>query len=214
MKKLIVLFVFMVLLTSCNKEVFASSEDYDTFKEIKLLDGEFIDSYEENELNDKCPDVEKRKVFGWRTCIINKGAKAVYVSEKLFEFRNDGLNDIEFKYETQKENTVLRELKVTGSLKVKSGAKFKKNKTQSFDFGLESKIENELTYMDEEKKEEKYETKFTLSPGAKATLTVEGEGKITNGYAAKYAFLFRIKKGAFEEFVVTSQNYKLQMSRL
>jgi hypothetical protein len=100
-------------------------------------------------------------------------------------------------------------LSASGSIGLKSQTSSKGFKN-NLDASL--KLSSEYTQTTEDK--ESYEISFEVDPGTQVDLFIYGEGKITNGVAARYLFWIRLDRGGFEIFMITTQYQRLEKKRI
>lgn len=207
MKKII----FCLLIFSCALlfGISVSGESYQGYEKIEMTSGKLLADFSEKDYTTYYKKVHKLKLSGWSVYVVNKDVKASFISETLFSYYNDGYTPIEYEYQLERKRSSKIGLSATGSIGLKSSSsvpKFKNN--------LESaiKLSSEYTQSDEEK--ETYFLKFLVDPGTQVDLYLYGEGKVTNGVAARYSLFIRVDKGGFEVFVVTTEYQRLEKKKI
>ena len=207
MKKII----FCLLIFSCALlfGISVSGESYQGYEKIEMTSGKLLADFSEKDYTTYYKKVHKLKLSGWSVYVVNKDIKASFISETLFSYYNDGYTPIEYEYQLERKRSSKIGLSATGSIGLKSSSsvpKFKNN--------LESaiKLSSEYTQSDEEK--ETYFLKFLVDPGTQVDLYLYGEGKVTNGVAARYSLFIRVDKGGFEVFVVTTEYQRLEKKKI
>ncbi len=206
-KLLFTLLCFSVLLLG-TMNVYADS-NYQAFEELEIDSGKLLSDFTSAEYRKYYKNVDKRKFFGWRVYPVHKDIGCSYVTETVFSYYNDGYTPFSYSYKVTEDSTSRLSLSATGSIGIKStstSAKFKNN--------LEGSLKLSAEYTSTTKKTETYELKIEVDPGTQVDLYIYGEGKITNGVAAYYAFWFRSSKGGYEVFVVTTQYTRLEKTRI
>lgn len=207
MKKII----FCLLIFSCALlfGISVSGESYQGYEKIEMTSGKLLADFSDKDYTTYYKKVHKLKLSGWSVYVVNKDVKASFISETLFSYYNDGYTPIEYEYQLERKRSSKIGLSATGSIGLKSSSsvpKFKNN--------LESaiKLSSEYTQSDEEK--ETYFLKFLVDPGTQVDLYLYGEGKVTNGVAARYSLFIRVDKGGFEVFVVTTEYQRLEKKKI
>lgn len=208
MKKIIVfIMLFSMLLVSSNC-IFADS-NYQAFEELEIDSGKLLADFTSSEYKTYYKKVNSRKFFGWRIHEVNKDIGCSYITETIFSYYNDGYTPFRYTYKVSEETTSKLSLSATGSIGIKSSStspKFKNN--------LEGSLKLSAEYTQTTKKTETYELEIEVDPGTQVDLYIYGEGKISNGVAAYYAFWIRTNKGGYEIFVVTTQFTRLEKKRI
>ena len=207
MKKII----FCLLIFSCALlfGISISGESYQGYEKIEMTSGKLLADFSDKDYTTYYKKVHKLKLSDWSVYVVNKDVKASFISETLFSYYNDGYTPIEYEYQLERKRSSKIGLSATGSIGLKSSSsvpKFKNN--------LESaiKLSSEYTQSDEEK--ETYFLKFLVDPGTQVDLYLYGEGKVTNGVAARYSLFIRVDKGGFEVFVVTTEYQRLEKKKI
>ena len=207
MKKII----FCLLIFNCALlfGISVSGESYQGYEKIEMTSGKLLADFSDKDYTTYYKKVHKLKLSGWSVYVVNKDVKASFISETLFSYYNDGYTPIEYEYQLERKRSSKIGLSATGSIGLKSSSsvpKFKNN--------LESaiKLSSEYTQSDEEK--ETYFLKFLVDPGTQVDLYLYGEGKVTNGVAARYSLFIRVDKGGFEVFVVTTEYQRLEKKKI
>lgn len=208
MKKLVLLlFIFTFGLLGITQSY--ADSNYQAFEEIEIESGKLLEDFTSSEYSKYYKKVNKRKFFGWRVYTVNKDIKCQYITETIFSYYNDGYTPFSYRYKVNEETTSKVSLSATGSIGIdhsKQDQKFKKN--------LDGSLKLSAEYTNTSKKTESYELEIDVDPGTQVDLYIYGEGKITNGVAARYAFWFRTHKGGYEVFVVTTQYTRLEKKRI
>lgn len=208
MKKILFFIMLLCVLLMSNKDVFADA-DYQAFEELEIESGELLSDFSSSDYRTYYKKVTKRKFFGWRVHKVNKDIGCHYITETLFSYYNNGYTPISYRYKVTEDSTSKLSLSATGSIGIKTtsnSSQFKKN--------LDSALKLSAEYTTTSKKTETYELEIEVDPGTQVDLYIYGEGKITNGVAAYYAFWFRTSKGGYEAFVVTTQYTRLEKKRI
>ena len=199
MKKLIftcLLFGFLF----AYPNVVSADTGYQSYESITLTEGKLLENYTKDEYKDYYSHVDSRKFLGWRIYKVNTNIKLSYISETLFSYYNDGYTPIEYTYKLDRKVTSKLGLSASGTI----GVDFK-NDRKVFTFDLEAQLKLTAEYTVSSEDKESIEIKLDVDPGTQVDLYIYGEGKITNGVAARYVFWIRANRGGFEVFIVTTQ---------
>ena len=141
--------------------------------------------------------------------MVNENVKASFISETLFSYYNDGYTPIQYDYKLERKRSSKLGISATGNIGLKVGKdipKFKNN--------LESAIKLSADYTISHDEKENYHLSFLVDPGTQVDLYVYGEGKVTNGVAARYSLFLRVEKGGFEVFIVTTEYQRLEKKKI
>lgn len=207
MKKIICLFLLVLLVVVSNKTVRA--DHYLNFEELNITKGKLIEKYTSSELKDYYKDVDKRKFAGWKVKTINSRVKTTFISETIFSYYNDGYTAIDYNYKSEESETFKYSFSTTGSIGVnstKSGTGFKN--------GLDASLKLSYTQDKSTSKKETYEVKMKVDPGTQVNLYYYGEGRLTNGVAARYVFWIRMDRGGYEVFEIATKYYRLEKVKI
>ncbi|MDY0277026.1 MAG: hypothetical protein RBQ97_02975 [Acholeplasma sp.] len=207
MKKILVLFFIVFLYSISTNKVYA--EHYQNYEELNLTRGKVLDDYTDEELKTYYKDVKKSKFSGWKTKFINKNVKATFISETIFSYYNDGYTPIDYIYKMEEKSENKYSFSATGSISVS-----KSSSKAGFKSGLDGSLKLSYTSSEQIERKEAVELKVKVDPGTQVNLYIYGEGKISNGVAAKYLFWIRSKLGGFEVFEVTTEYQKLEKVRI
>ena len=203
--------IFCLLCIGCAMlfGISTHGESYQGYEKIEMTSGKLLADFSEKDYTSYYKKVHKLKLSGWSVYIVNKDVKATFISETLFSYYNDGYTPIEYEYKLERKRASKIGLSATGSITLKSSSSIPKFKNN-----LESaiKLSSEYTQSDEEK--ETYNLKFLVDPGTQVDLYLYGEGKVTNGVAARYSLFIRVDKGGFEVFVVTTEYQRLEKKKI
>lgn len=208
MRKIMVLLCMFSVMLLGSLTSFADS-NYQSFESLEIDSGKLLSDYKSSDYNKYYKNVEKRKFFGWRVYPVHEDIGCSYITETVFSYYNDGYTAFKYSYKVSEETTSKLSLSATGSIGIKStstSTKFKNN--------LDGSLKLSAEYTSTSKKTETYELDIEVDPGTQVDLYIYGEGKITNGVAAYYAFWFRTSKGGYEVFLVTTQYTRLEKKRI
>jgi hypothetical protein len=186
-----------------------ANSSYHSFESLELTEGKLLSDYTKDDYSTYYKKVSKRMFAGWRVHKVNEDIKVSYVTETMFSYYNDGYTPIDYTFKMDRKQTTKVSLSSSGSIGLKSdtsGKGFKHNLDASL------KLTSEYTQTTEEK--ESYEISFEVDPGTQVDLFVYGEGKITNGVAARYLFWIRLDRGGFEIFMITTQYQRLEKKKI
>ncbi|MBM7453247.1 hypothetical protein JN09_000572 [Acholeplasma morum] len=208
MKKYMI--VLLVLITVSFRGVTLNADaDYESFESIEMPEGIFLKDYTKENYKEYYKKVTKRRFAGWNVFIVTEDAKVIYRTETIFSYHNDGSTAIDYEYKYDGTKSTSRSITASGTIGINASGTVKK-----FKGGLESSIKKTSNVETSSKENETWKIKMQVDPGTMANLYIHGEGKITNGVAAKYAFWILLEKGGFEVFVVTTQYYRLEKVKI
>lgn len=208
MKRLTFLCILLSFLCWFRFSIHGSAQ-YQTYESIEMVTGKMLEDYTEKEYQTHYDKVNKRLFFGWRVHKVHENIKATYVTETLFSYYNDGYTPIEYTYTLSRKETSKLGLSATGSIalsQTKGDKLFKNN--------LDSSLKLSADYQVTTEDKETYEIELKVDPGTQVNLYTYGEGKITNGVAARYVLFVRMEMGGFEVFLVTTQYQRLEKKRI
>src|SRR5690554_3749947 len=207
MKKILSLFLLIILLLSTNKVVNASH--YLNYEELEIHKGKLISQYTNSELKKHYKVVDKRKFSDWKVKTINNRAKATFISDTVFSYYNDGYTPIDYTYKSEETADTKFSFSTTGSI----GLKTSKNE-KGFKNGLDGSLKMTYSQSGSTKKKESVDLKFQVDPGTQVNLYYYGEGRLTNGVAARYIFWIRLDRGGYEVFEVSTKYHRLEKVRI
>ena len=207
MKKIITIFLLVLLISLSSKTVRA--DHYLNFEDLNITKGKLIDDYSSSDLKKHYKEVDKRKFSGWRTKTINNRVKATFITETIFSYYNDGYTAIDYHYKSEESETTKYSFSTTGSI----GLKMDKS-AKGFKNGLDGSLKMSYSQDSNKTKKETYDVKMKIDPGTQVNLYYYGEGKLTNGVAAKYIFWIRLDRGGFEVFEVSTKYHRLEKVRI
>jgi hypothetical protein len=131
------------------------------------------------------------------------------VTETIFSYYNDGYTEIDYTFKMDRKQTSKVSLSSSGSIGLKSSTG-----TKGFKHDLDSSLKLTSEYTETSEEKESYEISFEVDPGTQVDLYIYGEGKITNGVAARYLCWIRLDRGGFEVFMITTQYQRLEKKRI
>lgn len=208
MKKIIIVLIFVLTCFMSTKFISASAH-HENFEELKLSRGKLLSDYSSSDLDSYYKKVKKAKFSGWKTEVINNRVKAQFVSETHFSYYNDGYTSIDYSYKIDEQTTSKYSFSSTGSVSVNAT----KTKT-GFKNGLDSSLKLSYSQDKQTVKKETYEIKVKVDPGTQVNLYSYGEGRLTNGVAARYLFWIRTSLGGYEVFEISTLYQKLEKIRI
>ncbi len=208
MKKCVLLFLLIVTVWMLPQTVKATS-DYQNYESITMTKGKMLSDFSDDDYKSYYKIVDKRKFMGWKVYQVNSKTKVTYVSETLFSYYNDGYTAIDYLYKLNRQMSSKVSLSATGTISVKVSGN-----SMGFKNNLESTIKVSTEYQSSSEDKESYEISLKVDPGTQVDLYVYGEGKITNGVAARYIFWIRADRGGYEIFTVTTQYQRLEKKRI
>jgi hypothetical protein len=200
-----ILFLLMMLGTHISH----ADSSYQTYESLEIDSGKLLSDYSSSEYKKYYKKVDKRKFMGWKTYTVYKDISCSYITETLFSYYNDGYSAIEYEYKLNKKTMSKLSLSATGSIGIKNTTS-----KPSFKNNLEGSLKLSADYQSSEESSESYKVNLDVDPGTQVDLYIYGEGLISNGVAARYVFWFRINRGGYEAFVVTTQYQRLEKTRI
>ncbi|MCV2232249.1 hypothetical protein N7548_05345 [Acholeplasma manati] len=208
MKKYL-MFCLLCLLISLNTLQLKADSDYLAYESITLHEGQFLSDYSEKDYKAYLKEVTKRRFAGWNVKYVYEDCRVTYKSKSVFSYYNDGTTPIEYNYKYESSYTTARNITSTGSIGINMSGPVKK-----FKGNLDASLKITSSTETVKKETETWTIKMQVDPQTMANLYVVGEGKITNGVAARYLFWLELEKGGFEVFVVTTQYYRLEKVKI
>ncbi len=208
MKKIVCFILLVFTIQNFSIEVHANSS-YHSYESLTMNEGKLLQDFSKDDYKEYYKKVSQRKFFGWSIHKVNNNTKVTYITETLFSYYNDGYTPIEYTFKMDRKQTTKVSLSASGSIGLKN-----QTDTKGFKNNLDSslKLSSEYTQTTEDK--ESYEIEFKVDPGTQVDLFIYGEGKITNGVAARYLCWIRLDQGGFEVFLVTTQYQRLEKKRI
>ncbi len=208
MKKGLIIYI-LLLLCAFKGVMIQADSDYLAFESISIFDGKFLSDYTESEYKTYYKEVNKRRFAGWNVHYVYKDLKVTYKTQSVFSYYNDGSTPIEYSYKYENSHTSTRNITSSGSIGINVAGPIKK-----FKGNLDASLKITSTTETSDKSSETWNIKMQVDPQTMANLYIAGEGKITNGVAARYLFWIELEKGGFEVFVVTTQYYRLEKVKI
>jgi hypothetical protein len=183
--------------------------NYQHFESIEVTNGKLLENFTEKEYNTYYKNVDVRRFMGWQTYKVTNNMKISYISETLFSYYNDGYTAIDYKYQLSRKKTSKLGLSATGTI----GIKMQKDE-KGFKNNLDGSLKLSADYQVTGEDKETYDVALKVDPGTQVDLYIYGEGRITNGVAARYIFWIRSERGGFEIFVVTTEFQRLEKKKI
>ncbi|MBE0700751.1 MAG: hypothetical protein IH571_03595 [Acholeplasmataceae bacterium] len=192
----------------CTQTTHASSH-YQSFEMMEIPSGKLLEQFSSSDYKTYYKKVDKRRFFGWNVYKVNSNIKVSYVTETLFSYYNDGYTAIDYKYKLENKKTTKLNLSASGSIGIKN------SKTEKiFKNNLDASLKLSADYQQTTDEKETFDISLKVDPGTQVDLYIYGEGKITNGVAARYVFWIRADRGGYEVFLVTTQYQRLEKKRI
>lgn len=188
-------------------DLYAST--YHHFETIEVLDGKLLEDFSDSDYKTYYKEVNQRKFMGWRIYKAHTNEKVTFTSETLFSYYNDGYTPIDYSYKLSRTETSKFAVSATGSIGLTSG-----KDGQGFKNNLTGNLKLSVDYQEAKEDTETIDIKLKVDPGTQVDLYIYGEGKITNGVAARYVFFIRADRGGFEVFIVTTQYQRLEKRKI
>ena len=207
MKRLILFALFLCLLIT--PKVTHASSHYQSYESLTVYQGKLLENFNEADYKDNYSKVNKRKFMGWRVHHMHKNIKVSYISDTLFSYYNDGTTAINYKYKLDRKTNTKFNISATGTI----GIKMQKME-KTFKNNLDASLKLSAEYQIQSEEKESFEVSLKVDPGTQVDLYIYGEGKITNGVAARYIFWMRADRGGYEVFLITTQYHRLEKKRI
>ncbi len=205
LKKSFIVFCLVLLCFSAG-DIVCGESNYLHFQEINLSKGKMLANYTEEEYEEYYEKVKKRKFWGWRTYFVHDNIKVKYISETVFSYYNHGTSTIKYSYSLAESDVAKVSISGSGSIGYAlSGSK------NTFKHGLDTALKLDASFSSTVSTDEKTNLNIDVEPNTVANLKIVGEGKITNGVAARYLFWIRTNLGGFEYFIITTQYPRLEV---
>lgn len=209
MRRIYVLSLMVLLVMTTKHQISAS--DYLTFQdtEFEHVGMVFMENFPDSDYETYMEKVQKRRFFGWRTYTAYKTEKVYYTKETLYVIYNEGDTAIteNFRFETNR--YVKKQYSASGSIGLDASGPY-----SGFKLGLESKLDSSITATTMDEEQEEITIKVLVDPNTHLLVQVKGEGHVSNGVAAYYAFWKRIRQGGWEVFTVTTEYYSIVKERI
>ena len=200
------IFSLMVLVLMISSHSASAQSNYQSFQEIDLSEGKLLERFTDEEYQVYYKKVSKRKFWGWQIYYVNRNVETKYISETVFSYYNNGSSTIKYDYSLKESDVSKLSISGTGSISYSlNGTK------NSFKHGLDSALKLETNYTSTATMEAKKDLSIDVEPNTVANLKIVGEGKLTNGVAARYIFWIRTHQGGFEYFMITTQYPRLEV---
>lgn len=204
MKKLYTVALLSLVFALSQQQVHAS--DYLSYQETEFEHSGMVwmENFPDSDYEKYMEKVSKRRFFGWRTYTAYKTEPVTYTKETLYVIYNEGETPIteNFRFETNR--YVKKQYSASGSIGLDASGPY-----NGFKLGLESKLDSSITTTTMNQEEEEITIKVLVDPNTHLLVQVKGEGKVSNGVAAYYAFWKRIRQGGWEVFIVTTEYYSI-----
>lgn len=212
MKKIFLCFIVLgAIFSFVSTTTKASSLDYKYFSEIYMTKGKLLCNYTQKNYDEYYGSVKKKKMFGWRTFIVNDASDASFVSEKLCSFSNRGTTPIKYSLDTVAEEITKTSISSSGSIKYAFNSV---SANKQFKNGLDVETKMEYTYNKTISFKESESTNIVVDPGTMCNIYITGNAKVTNGVAARYFFWIRKDLGGFEYFTITDIYPQVEIVKL
>jgi len=187
----------------------SADSNYHAYENIEISSGQLLEDFTDDDYKTYYKQVTKRKFMGWKNYTVNKNIEASYITETKFSYYNDGYTAISYKYTLEETSTSKLALSASGSISIKTTS----TKT-AFKNNLDGALKLSADYTQTKTEKATYELEFDVDPGTQVDLYIYGEGKITNGVAARYFCWQRVQKGGYELFLVTTQYQRLEKKKI
>lgn len=209
MKKLMLCSLLFLLMSVLINEVHAS--DYKTYQEITFehKGAKLLSEYSTTEMNDYYKRIKGRKFWGWIVFTKYQDEEVSFIDDTMYVIKNEGDTAIEETIKLTRGVSVKQQYSASGSLELTGDG----NK-DGFKYGLEENLKFDASMTFSNTIEEVYTMKIKVDPGTKLSIMTCGEGHVTNGVAKYFRFWRNVKKGGFEVFVITTEYYYIEKTRL
>jgi hypothetical protein len=205
LKKSLILCI-LTFVCFCLSRTTKAESNYLHFQQIDLSEGKLLSDFTDEEYKKYYEKVKKRKFWGWKTYYVNENVRVKYISETIFSYYNHGTSIIKYDYSLEESDVSKLSISGTGSIGYTlSGSK------NSFKHGLDTALKLDASYSSTVTSEEKTKLNIEVEPNTVANLKIVGEGRISNGVAARYILWIRMNIGGFEYFLITTQYPRLEV---
>lgn len=206
MLKKSLMFLILILICFSLTKITRGESNYLHFQQIDLREGKLLSDFTEDDYEKYYAKVKKRKFWGWRTYYVHENIEVKYISETIFSYYNHGTSVIKYDYSLEENDVSKLSISGTGSIGYSlSGTK------NSFKHGLDTALKIDASYSSTVSTEEKTNLNIEVEPNTVANLKIVGEGRISNGVAARYILWIRMNIGGFEYFLITTQYPRLEV---
>ncbi len=204
MKKIIVLSLLIFLSSFYYQNIKAN--DYLTYQEITSEHSgvKMLEKYSNSDYDKYYKKIKKRRFWGWRTYVAYENEKTYFTKETLYVIENQGESAIIETFSFQSKEQIKKQYSATGTIGMDISGK-----AYGFKLGLEEQLKFSMTATKTTTVEEEFEIKVYVDPMTKLVVTIQGEGKVSNGVAKYFRFFKNVKKGGWEIFVITTEYYSL-----
>lgn len=186
-----------------------ASSNYHAFESMTVTSGTLLEDFTKDDYDTYYPKVDRRKFMGWRVHEVHKNIKVSYISDTLFSYYNNGTTAIDYRYKMDRMTQTKLHLSATGTIGIQATRMDK-----TFKNNLNGSLKLSSDYQTSTQEKESIDVFLKVDPGTQVDLYIYGEGKITNGVAARYVFWFRADRGGYEVFLITTQYQRLEKIKI
>jgi hypothetical protein len=209
MKKIIIVLLFIFCIRINTSSIYAG--EYETYQEIEFehSGARFLEDYTSAMFKKYYKKIKKRKFWGWRTYMAYETEKVYFTKETLYVIENQGETAITETFSFKSVETTKKQYDVAGDIKMEGSGE-----ALTFKLGLEEALSWDITTVETTNYTEDFEIKVHVDPMTELRVTVEGEGKVSNGVGKYYRFFRNVRKGGWEVFLVTTEYYAIRKVKL
>ncbi len=200
-QKIIILFLFILVILSVQNVNIKAADDYNGFDEILLDSGKLLANFTDAEYKEYYKEIEKTKFWGWNVHVVNNKVPFTYIARTVYETTNEGDDSITYEITVTTETEVKTVINASGSISYGLTG----TGTKKFKHDLDAKVSLEYKYQITEGQTKTEKIKIPVEGKTKLLVTITGSGYLTNGVASYYMFWVNVEKGGFEYFTITSE---------
>lgn len=209
MKKILGLVLLVLIFTVPATSVEAS--EYLVYQSITFNRPrhKLLHQYDSFEMNGMLNKLGGRRFFGWRTHTQVHHQKVSFLKETLMIIVNDGYSTIDQSFQIKQTEQTRVQFNTSGTIRMKADGKVK-----GFGLGLDSTLNVSYASDTTVFLEERTDIKVRVEPKTKVAVEIHGEGYVSNGVGAYYAFWRKVREGGWEVFSVATEFYSIVVDPL
>lgn len=205
MKKIACFTLVLLVCFAINLRGGEVKADHLAYQKMTIYGGQLLQDYTDEEIQEACDEIDKRKFYGWETQEFTKAAKSYFTAYTVFSYYNAGTTAISYKYTSTVTTTTKISFDSTGTIKYTlSGTK------SGFKHGLDTTLKLEYSYDDTVVDKEQIEIDFKCDAGTRVIMYVVGEGALYNGVAKRYVCWINTTEGGYEYFITQTMYQVLE----
>lgn len=204
-------FLLLLLLLFCTPITSVEAAEYLAYQSITFERSrhKLLHQYDTFEMNGMITKLEGRRFMGWRTHTQVHHQKVTFLKETLMIIVNDGYSTIDQNFLIKQTEQARVQFNTSGTIRMKADGKVK-----GFGLGLDSTLNVNYATDTTRFLEERTELKIKVEPKTKVAVEIHGEGYVSNGVGAYYAFWRNVRQGGWEVFTVATEFYSVVVDPL